>query len=125
VSRWSLRSFVAALALKALLDRVSTAPEPARPRRGRDRRAGATAARGDTDATSQATLAGSGPPPQARRGLLALMLGSAVVGVPMMILFEAPVPRVAGVLLLFTFIVSGVFLIADPAFLAAGDDADR
>jgi hypothetical protein len=29
------------------------------------------------------------------------------------------------VIALFAFIVSGVFLIADPAFLAAGDDADQ
>ena len=54
-----------------------------------------------------------------RPPLLALMLGSLLVGLGLMLAFEAPVTRVIGVTALFTFIVSGVFLIADPAFLAA------
>jgi hypothetical protein len=60
----------------------------------------------------------AGTPPSApRRPLIALMLGSFAAGVMLMVLFEAVVTRILGVALLFTFIVSGVFLIADPAFL--------
>jgi hypothetical protein len=44
------------------------------------------------------------------------------VGLLLMLLFEAWVTRAVGVVALFAFIVSGVFLIADPAFLAAEDD---
>jgi hypothetical protein len=56
-----------------------------------------------------------------KRPLLALMLGSLVVGVVLMVAFHAPVTRILGVSALFTFIVSGVFLIADPAFLVDAD----
>ena len=50
---------------------------------------------------------------------LALMFGSLALGLGLMLAFEAPATRVIGVTALFTFIVTGVFLIADPAFLAA------
>jgi hypothetical protein len=53
---------------------------------------------------------------------LAFMLGSLAVGLVLMIGFEAVLTRVVGVLALFAFIVSGVFLIADPAFLDRDDD---
>lgn len=53
-----------------------------------------------------------------------LMFGSLVVGMVLMIGFHEPVTRIVGVAALFTFIVSGVFLIADPAFLGPEDDAD-
>lgn len=59
-----------------------------------------------------------------RRPLLVFMFACLGVGLLLMLLFEAPVTRVVGVVALFAFIVSGVFLIADPAFLAAGDDED-
>jgi hypothetical protein len=65
---------------------------------------------------------GAPPAPAPRRRATALMLGSFVAGVLLMVLFEAVVTRVLGVALLFTFIVSGVFLIADPAFLDREDD---
>ena len=52
-----------------------------------------------------------------------LMFGSLVVGVVLMVAFHEPVTRIVGVAALFTFIVSGVFLIADPAFLGPEDDA--
>ena len=42
-----------------------------------------------------------------------------------MVGFEAVVTRILGVSALFAFIVSGVFLIADPAFLGPDDDALR
>jgi len=58
------------------------------------------------------------------RPLFALTLGSLVLGVGIMLAFEAPVARIAGVALLFCFIVSGVFLIADPAWLARDEDPD-
>jgi hypothetical protein len=48
-----------------------------------------------------------------RRALTALMFTCFVVGVVLMVVLEIA----AGVVLLFAFIVSGVFLIADPAFL--------
>jgi hypothetical protein len=52
-----------------------------------------------------------------RRLLTALMLGSFVVGVLVMVVLEQAI----GVVLLFAFIVIGVFLIADPAFLDEED----
>jgi hypothetical protein len=57
-----------------------------------------------------------------RRGWLAAMLGSLAVGLVVMLAFESAISRAVGVLSLFAFIVIGVFLIADPAFLAEEDD---
>jgi hypothetical protein len=59
-----------------------------------------------------------------RRPLLVFMFACLGVGLLLMLLFEAWVTRAVGVVALFAFIVSGVFLIADPAFLAAEDDED-
>jgi hypothetical protein len=59
-----------------------------------------------------------------RRPLLVFMLACLGVGMLVMLLFEHWVTRVIGVTALFAFIVSGVFLIADPAFLAAGDEEE-
>jgi hypothetical protein len=59
-----------------------------------------------------------------RRPLLLFMLGCLGLGMLVMLVFEHWVFRVIGVTTLFAFIVSGVFLIADPAFLAADDDGD-
>jgi hypothetical protein len=56
-----------------------------------------------------------------KRGV-ALMLASLAVGLVLMIGFEAALTRIVGVLALFAFIVIGVFLIADPAFLDAEED---
>jgi hypothetical protein len=53
---------------------------------------------------------------------LALLLGTLAVGLVLMIGFEAVLTRVVGVLALFAFIVGGVFLIADPAFLERDED---
>ena len=53
-----------------------------------------------------------------------LMLGSFVVGVVLMVVFHEPITRIVGVAALFTFIVSGVFLIADPAFLGPEENAE-
>jgi uncharacterized membrane protein YkgB len=53
---------------------------------------------------------------------VALMFGSLAAGLVLMIGFDAWFTRLLGVLALFTFIVTGVFLIADPAFLERDDD---
>jgi uncharacterized membrane protein YkgB len=55
---------------------------------------------------------------------LALLFGSLAAGLVLMIGFEHVLTRILGVLALFTFIVTGVFLIADPEFLDADDDND-
>jgi hypothetical protein len=53
---------------------------------------------------------------------VAFMFGSLAAGLVLMIGFDAPLTRLLGVVALFTFIVTGVFLIADPAFLERDDD---
>ena len=53
---------------------------------------------------------------------VAFMFACLGLGLLLMLLFEAWYTRLAGVACLFAFIVSGVFLIADPAFLSAEDD---
>ncbi len=53
---------------------------------------------------------------------VALMFGSLAVGLVLMIGFDVMLTRIVGVLALFTFIITGVFLIADPAFLEREDD---
>jgi hypothetical protein len=50
------------------------------------------------------------------------MFGCLVVGLALMLGFESAITRLLGVLALFAFIVIGVFLIADPAFLAEEDE---
>jgi hypothetical protein len=56
------------------------------------------------------------------RPLLPLLVaGSLVAGLALMIPFEATITRVLGVVLLFTFIVAALFMIAEPRFL----DRDR
>jgi len=59
----------------------------------------------------------SGRPP-----LLGVCAGCFVLGALVMILFEAPLARIVGVALLFAFIVSGVFLVASPEFLARDEE---
>jgi hypothetical protein len=56
-------------------------------------------------------------PPLLRVCVACFVLGSAV-----MLAFEAPLARIVGVALLFGFIVSGVFLVADPEFLAGDEE---
>ena len=56
---------------------------------------------------------------------LALMLGSFAVGLVLMVAFEHPVTRILGVLALFTFLVTGVFLIADPVALGQEEDGQE
>jgi energy-converting hydrogenase Eha subunit C len=58
-----------------------------------------------------------------RPRLLPVCVACFVLGALDMILFEAPLARIVGVALLFAFIVSGVFLVADPDWLARDEDA--
>ena len=51
-----------------------------------------------------------------------LMLTCLILGLPLMLLFENTFTRIAGVLLCLGFIVSGVFVIANPEDL--GRDAE-
>jgi hypothetical protein len=53
---------------------------------------------------------------------LALLFGSLAVGLVLMIGFELMVTRILGLIALFTFIITGVFLIADPVFLEREDE---
>jgi hypothetical protein len=101
--------FALGLVLRAVLGRVQRKPgEGATPRLRRRRG-------GRSSASSPRTRPAAAP---ARRGpLMAATLGSFALGVPLMIIFEATLTRILGVLLLFAFITCGVFLIADPAFL--------
>ena len=55
------------------------------------------------------------------RGVVVL-LACLVVGVGLNVAFEYTITRVVGMLLLFAFIVIGVFLIADPEFLGREED---
>lgn len=57
-----------------------------------------------------------------RPPLLAVCVACFVLGSGVMIAFEAPLARIVGVALLFGFIVSGVFLVASPEFLARDED---
>jgi hypothetical protein len=54
----------------------------------------------------------------------AIPIACFVTGVVLMVGFDATITRILGILLLFTFIVSGVFLLANPAFLEIEDDGD-
>jgi hypothetical protein len=67
----------------------------------------------------------SAPTPSVRRRpLLFFMFACLGVGMLLMLIFEHWTTRVVGITALFAFIVSGVFLIADPAFLAVEDEGD-
>jgi energy-converting hydrogenase Eha subunit C len=57
-----------------------------------------------------------------RSRLLPVCVACFVLGALVMILFEAPLARIAGVALLFAFIVTGVFLVADPEWLARDEE---
>jgi uncharacterized membrane protein len=56
------------------------------------------------------------------RRLLAVCVACFVLGSAVMLAFEAPLARIVGVALLFGFIVSGVFLVATPEFLARDEE---
>lgn len=56
------------------------------------------------------------------RRLTVAAIAAFVLGVALMIPFEATITRILGVLCLFAFIVIGVFAIATPDRLGASDD---
>jgi energy-converting hydrogenase Eha subunit C len=58
-----------------------------------------------------------------RRPLLIICVACFVLGSAVMVVFDQPLARIVGVALLFAFIVSGVFLVADPDWLARDEDA--
>jgi hypothetical protein len=53
-----------------------------------------------------------------RRALGALVVTTLVGGFVLMLGFDTPATRIAGVVCLLAFVVSGVFLVADPGFVA-------
>ena len=57
-----------------------------------------------------------------KRPAVIAMFACLAAGLVLMIGFELAVTRVLGVLALFAFIVIGVFVIADPEFLARDDE---
>jgi len=110
----TLARFAAGLALKGLLEKVTGRAEPAgvaRPSRSRRRPRRRAAAR---PAQRPGTVAAA---PVRRGAWFALMVASAAVSLPLMLIFESTITRAVGVAALFVFIVAGVFAIADPAFL--------
>jgi len=58
------------------------------------------------------------------RRLIGAAIAAFVVGVALMIPFEATITRILGVGSLFAFIVIGVFAIATPQFLSRIDEED-
>ncbi len=113
--------FAAGLAIKTVLKRLGGRDEPtatAEFRRGE-------AARRRRSARQREAASRAGGPvahAQARRGLaFFVMMGSIALALPLMLIFEHPVTRVFGVVFCFTFILAGVFAIADPSFLEADD----
>jgi hypothetical protein len=53
----------------------------------------------------------------------AVTLAALVVTLVSMLFFDEPITRIIGVLGMFTFIISGVFLIATPSYIEEQDEA--
>ena len=111
-----LRTMLLGMVLRVLLGRLTREPSPAVASRRRGRR--------PRDAAMPVPGAPSAPVVGAvrRRPLTLVMLACLGVGVPLMVLFESAPTRIIGVLSLFAFIVSGVFLIADPSALGRDEE---
>jgi hypothetical protein len=105
----ALRTFAAGFAVKTVMRVLGRERTPRRDRR---------ALRPAPPARATAPL---GPP---RGPLAAFTVACLATGLPLMILFEATVTRVIGVLALFAFIIAGAFLIASPAFLLAEERSE-
>ena len=115
----TLGRFAAGLALKGILEKVTGRAEPASSARARRRRRRAQR-RPVTRAAERTGTVASRP---ARRGAaFALMMAGAAVGVPVMLIFHSSIARIVGVAALATFIVAGVFAIADPGFLDTDEE---
>jgi hypothetical protein len=92
--------FALGLVLRGVLGRLQRPPKPRAPR-----------ARGRSTSSSRRITP-----------LLLATLTCFALGVPLMIIFEHTITRILGVGLMFAFIISGVFLVADPAFLNQEED---
>ena len=57
-----------------------------------------------------------------RPRLLPICVACFLLGAADMLAFDAPLARIVGVALLFAFIVSGVFLVADPELLGRDEE---
>ena len=106
---------IAGVALLGVLDRVvGRAGRPGGSRLGRPAR--------------RRSKAIEAPAPRDPR-LFKLMMGSFVVGSLLLLVFESGLAHTPALILLFVFIVTGVFLVADPRFLGAAppfeDDRQR
>jgi hypothetical protein len=92
--------------------------QPARSGRGRaPRRAALGRPPGGTAPAARGATAGVRP-----AGLLPLVLGSLTVGLVTMLIFEEWFTRLIGVLALFTFVISGVFLLTGSGLLDPEDE---
>ena len=108
--RRGLSEFALGMALKVVLDRI-----------GDERTAEAVAPRRPTGGRAAHDRS---PGSSRSRPLTAFMFGSLAVALVLMLVFHAPVTRAIGVAAIFAFIVSGVFLIADPSFLGPEEDQE-
>jgi hypothetical protein len=114
----TLGRFAAGLALKGLLRKATGRAEPASTPEG----AAAIARARRSASGSGGTVAN----PSVRRGAAFLvMMGSIAIALPLMLFFESTPTRIFGVLGLASFIVAGVFAIADPGFLESDDEESR
>jgi hypothetical protein len=53
--------------------------------------------------------------------MLTVVLVAGAVGAALMLIFESPLARVAGMLALVVFMVGGLFVVADPEYLGEGE----
>jgi hypothetical protein len=110
MKRRSPLEFVVGLVLKVVLGRVAREPAAIAP-------ASSVPARGEPEPEREPAAAPRTDSPPGRSPLTVVMLGCLALGLPLMLIFENTFTRIAGVLLCFGFIVSGVFLIANPSYL--------
>jgi hypothetical protein len=123
MSRTPVRVFALGWLVRLMLGLVTRRPAESHARRRPSGPGGGQrgpAARGEARALREPEAPAEGANP--RRPLTAFMLACALVGVPVMVLFESAPTRIIGVLSLFGFIISGVFLIADPSALGRVDE---
>ena len=113
----SVGDVVRGVIVSRILGVVGRAPAEQQARGGRaGKRAAAASGHGDRTAGASA---GATRPGRPRLGVVAL--GFFVIGVILMIPFEATATRILGVTALFAFIATGLFAIARPDFLGADE----
>ena len=109
MSRRPVAQVALAMVLKAVLNRITREPAGAVPAPRRR-------------AITHIPTGSSAPKPGRSRALLMFTFACLGLALVLMLVFHAAVTRVFGVIALFAFIVSGVFLIASPEFLGPEDD---